>query len=797
MDLAPTLELALDHHRNGRPVDAHRLYKQVLAEHPDEPDALHLLGLLTFENGNAAGAAELIRRAIAGRPNVVDYHLNLARVLRAGGRAGGRADEAVAALRQAVAMNPLTPAATHRELAQLLIAVGKPAEAAGPMEAAVGLEPTAESLALLGELLAGAGRLPEAYRAVLRAIQLRPDWAAAHAVLAAIQDRQGDLGPAEASYRRAMGIEPASADVCNNLGSVVLRQGRAAEAAEVLRRAVMLRPAFPQAHANLGRALAVLDRLDESAEQFRLAVAQAPRFPEAWDGLGRVLLAQYKWAEAGDALRRAVDQKPTVATCLDLALACGSIEDMDGALDALHRAVRLDPTSAEAFHQLGVNLRWSGQLSEAIAASRRAVELDPSHAAAHGSLCYALLTDDATPVEVAFAEHVAWGRRHADPVPRLPAVPNDAGLVEALMPGGRRKLRIGYVSNSFRRSAIMVFITPILAHHDPDAVEVVCYSDTQNPDATTAAARPLVSLWRRTAGLSDEQLARQIRDDRIDVLVELTGHLGGGRLGALARRPAPVQVSYLGYQGTTGVSAVDHVLTDDWADPPGAEMLYVEQPWRLPRPFFVWQPPTEEDAPPVGPPPSAANGFVTFGCLNAVAKATPAAVALWARVMRGVPDSRLVLMTTRCRATDERLRFGFGVAGVDPRRVRFVNRADPGPYYRRYHGIDVALDPVPFVGHTTTLDAAWMGVPTVTRAGHCYAHRYGGSVLRAIGLADLVAESDDGYVRTAVSLATDAERLAHVRATLRAAVAASPITDAAGFTRDLETAYRAMWDARR
>ena len=457
-----------------------------------------------------------------------------------------------------------------------------------------------------------------------------------------------------------------------------------------------------------------------------------------------------------------------------------------------------------------MNLRWSGQLEEAIAASRRAVELDPSHAAAHGALCYALLTDDRTPPAVAFAEHVEWGHRHADPVDRLPALANDGGLdhggldhggldhglVDTLLSGGRRKLRVGYVSNSFRRSAIMVFIAPILAHHDPDAVEVICYSDTQTPDAWTTAARQHVSLWRRTAGLTDAQLAQQIRDDRIDVLVELTGHLGGGRLLALARRPAPVQVSYLGYQGTVGLSAVDYVLTDDAADPPGAEMGYVEQPWRLPRPFFVWQPPSADDAPPVGPPPSLAAGHVTFACLNAVAKATPAAVALWARVLRAVPDSRMVVLTTRCRATDHRLRGGFADAGVSPDRVRFVHRADPGPYFRRYAGIDVALDPVPFVGHTTTLDAAWMGVPTVTRAGHCYAHRYGSSVLRAIGLPDLVAESDDAYVRAAASLATDGPRLARVRSTLRAAVAASPVCDAAGFTRDLEAAYRAMWAAR-
>ena len=797
IDVESSLSEALAHHQAGRAVDAHRLYKRILADHPDEPDALHLLGMLTFESGNPKGAADLIGRAIAQRPNIVDYHLNYARVLRG----GGRIDEAIAALRHAVAINPLTSAATYRELAELLVAAGRHAAAAEPMERAVELEPTAESLALLGELLLASGRVSDAYRALMRAVQLRPDWAAVHAVLASVQDRQGDLGPAEASYRRAVELAPSLAEARNNLGSVLLRQGRAADAVEQLRRAVQLRPQFPQAHNNLGRALSVLERTDDAIASFRTAVDQAPNFHEAYYGLGWSLLARHKWGEAALALRRSVDLRPTLPACLDLAVACGAVEDMDGSLEALRQAVALAPTSAEAFHQLAVNLRWSGQLDAAIAASRRAVELDPSHAAAHSGLLYALLTHDRTPVADTFAEHVAWGRRHADPVERLPKPIDDLGLVDALLqpavpgrPPAPRRLRVGYVSNSFRSSAIMAFIAPVLAAHDPAAVEVICYSDTSNPDHVTAAARRSVQLWRRTAALSDDRLAQQVRDDRIDVLVELTAHLGNGRLLALARRPAPVQVSYLGYQGTTGVSAVDYVITDGWADPPGAEMGYVEQPWRLPRPFFCWQPSLE--APDVGPLPMLRNGHVTFGCLNAVAKATPAAVALWSRVLSAVPDSRLVMMTTRCVATDTRLRAGFADAGVSPTRVRFVGRADPAEYLERYHGIDLALDPVPFVGHTTTCDAAWMGVPTVTRAGDCYAHRYGSSVLCAIGLPELVADDDDEYVRTAVALVNDAPRLGRIRSTLRRTVEASPIMDAVGFTRDLEAAYRAMWDAR-
>ena len=812
MDVEQTLTEALDHHRAGRSVDAHRLYKRVLAERPDEPDALHLLGLLTADNGNAAAAADLIRRAIALRSNVVDYHQNLARVLRT----AGQTDEAIDALRAALDVSP-TPGVAY-ELVEVLVAAGRPAEAVGAMERVVEHEPAAESHALLGELLLAAGRLPDAYRSLMRAVQLRPDWPAVHAVLASVQDRQGDLAQAEASYRRALALDEGSPDVCNNLGSVLLRMGRPAEAAELLRRAVALRPEFPQAQNNLGRALNAVGKPDEAAARFRAAVAQAPDFPEAWDGLGRVLLGQRRWADAAAALRRSTDLRPTAAGLVDLSVATGATDDTDAALDALRRAAALAPTSAEVFRQLGATLRWSGQVPEAIAAYLRAIELDPADAAAASGLAYTLLLDDATSPADAFAAHVEWGRRFADTVDLLPAIGDDEGIVDALLtpalryaeepdvppanpglrrtsdPASPRRLRVGYVSNNFRDSAVMPFVLPILANHDPAAVEVVCYSDTANPDAVTAAARPLASLWRRTSALSDPQLAEQIRADRIDVLVELTGHLGGGRLGTLARRPAPVQVSYLGYQGTTGVAAVDYVITDWHADPAGAELLYVEQPWRLDRPFFCWQPPAV--APPVGPPPVLMNGHVTFGCLNAVAKTSPAAVYLWAQILAAVPGSRMVIMTTRCVATDERIRADFAAVGVSADRVRFVCRAPLAEYLARYDDIDVALDPVPFVGHTTTLDAAWQGVPTVTRAGEGYAQRYGSSAVRAIGLADLVADSDDAYVTVATRLAGDADRLCVVRATLRDAVAASPVADAAGFTRALESAYRAMVDAR-
>ncbi len=781
MDAERTLLDGIEHHKAGRLVDAHRLYRAVLAEHPDDADALHLLGMLAFQGGNLAGAAERIGRAVELRPNTFDFLLNYARVCRA----MGRNDDAVSHLRRAVELNPANPVEVVVEFAQLLGATGRAAEGVAVLEPAVDRTPTGDGLATLAELLLAVDRRPDALRAAVSAVKVLPDSAQTHAVLGRVLERQGDVAAAVASYRRAVEIDPLP-EALNNLGHALVRLGRPAEAVDPLRRAVAARPAFPEAHATLAAAHAAADRADDAVASYRTALEQSPRFAAAWEGLGKLLLDQREWAGAVAALGRLVALRPTAAAYADLATAHAAREELDDALAAMGRAVDLAPASADARRRLGDLLRWAGRLGPAVDAFAAAVAIDPANAAAGSGLLYTLLADDRTTPEAAFAAHVEWGRRHADPVPKLPPPTPDRSP--------DRRLRVGYVSPNFRGQAVMSFVLPVLRNHDRAAFEVFCYSDsTAAGDEVTRQVRLCADHFRRTGDLHDEGLARAIRHDGIDVLVELTGHIGGGRLLALARRPAPVQVSYVGYQGTTGVAAVDHVLTDDFTDPPGADRFYVERPWRLPTAFFAYDEPA--DAPPVRPLPSTITGRVTFGCLNQIAKATPTAVRLWARVLRSVPGSRIVLLTTRCRATNDRLLADFAAGGVTADRVQLLYRTGTYEYFERYNSIDLALDPAPFVGHTTTCDAAWMGVPTVTLAGTTYAHRYGGVVARHLGLAGLVVDSPDAYVEAAADLATDRGRLSGLRSTLRDAMRRSPLCDGRRFTRELEAAYRAMWQA--
>lgn len=331
----------------------------------------------------------------------------------------------------------------------------------------------------------------------------------------------------------------------------------------------------------------------------------------------------------------------------------------------------------------------------------------------------------------------------------------------------------------------------VLAHHDPAAVEVFCYSDVTQPDATTARFRCCAHAWRDTARLPHAALADLIRADRIDVLVDLTGHMGGNRLPVFARRPAPVQVAYPGYPATTGLRAIDYCLTDADRDPPGAEQFYAEQLVRLDVTSQCYHP-TDEDLP-VAPPPAASNRYITFGSLNKPIKANPTVIEAWARILHGTPNSRLMLLcpdAARPHFTDHFARFD-----VPADRLDLVPHRPRRDYLQLHARIDINLDPWPYNGHTTLLDGLWMGVPAITLEGDSHVSREGDAALRLVGLHDLVAADVDDYVAKSIALACEPARLASLRAALRGRVRASPLADGLRVTRRIEAAYRETWRA--
>jgi protein O-GlcNAc transferase len=384
-----------------------------------------------------------------------------------------------------------------------------------------------------------------------------------------------------------------------------------------------------------------------------------------------------------------------------------------------------------------------------------------------------------------FEEHLRWAARHADPLTPVPPR-------RALDRAPDRRLKIGYVSPYFRQHAISVFTEPVLAAHDHQHFEILCYSDLKHPDAVSQRFRAAADRWIDTAADSDAQLAERIAAEGVDILVDLTGHLEGSRLLAFARKPAPIQVTYIGYQNTTGMRAMDYRLTDDFADPPGmTDRYYSERLVRLPRAFFCYQPASE--APPVNRLPALDRGRITFGSFNKLAKVTGEVLSTWAQVLAAVPDSRLLILADPSTAAHERVQAVMAAHRVAGQRVEFVAKRPRREYLELHQQVDIALDAFPFNGHTTLCEALWMGVPVVMLAGQTYVSRFGGSALRNLNLEAWIAASTDEYVRTAVDWAGDLERLQSLRGGLRPRMLASPLLDAVGFTRNLEAVYRQLW----
>ena len=558
-----------------------------------------------------------------------------------------------------------------------------------------------------------------------------------------------DHGPRELeSAARAVALSPQEPRLRIRLAAHLCAAGRPGEAMEHLLAGLRIKGDIPDLHNNMGVALRQMGRGREAALAFANAIRLSPAYADAHFNLAATLRAMGGLEESIASYRRVIELR----------------RDFPQAYVGLSEALAGRSCSQE----------------EAIACRRRAVELLPHDAVCHSDLLFTLHYSSRVSANQRLEEAREWARRHGAARP-LPAPDVDR------MPG--RPLRIGYLSPDFRAHTIAHLIEPILESHDRGRFHTYCYSSVQRPDSVTERLKGLADEWRDVSRMSDDEAAATIRRDRIDILVELAGHMAGNRLLVLARRPAPIQVQ-LGYAGTTGLPSVDYRITDHYSDPPEAEAFYTERLIRLPDCAWPYKP--SADSPEVGPLPSLASGRITFGCLNKPAKITDESAAMWGRVLAAVPDSRLIVLST---PGSRGLLDNFNRNGIPPGRVELCPARPRAQYLELFNRIDIALDPFPYTGDTTTCDGLWMGVPLVTLSGVAFVSRRGVCYLEAVGLSELVAESGDEYVAKAVELAGDLQRLAGIRAALRERMHQSPVTDDRRYTAGLEAALGHVWQS--
>jgi predicted O-linked N-acetylglucosamine transferase (SPINDLY family) len=594
---------------------------------------------------------------------------------------------------------------------------------------------------------------------------------------------QGNLAAAMAQYRQAVEADAKFAPAHVALGAVALALGRLAEAQQSFERGLALEPGRAETHYGLGNVLLERGRLDEAVGAYQRALELRPQFPEALLHLGVALGRRRDFALAAQALRIAVSLKPDFGVAHgNLGAALRSLGEFDAAERSYRAALACDPAAVDVITNLGLLLFDEGRIAEAIALYDQAIGVKPDYHPAWRNRIAAELYDPASDNAREGALLSRYDQRFALVIggPRV-SHDNDRSP--------ERRLRIGYVSSDFGDHPIVRNLEPVLAHRDRQRFEIVCYADVARPEVVPDHFQRVADIWRWTFGRKDEEVAAQIRADRIDILVLLANRLDKGRPLLAAHKPAPLRVSFHD-PGTSGLSAMQYLIADPVLVPRDTNETFSERVVRLPS-FYIHAPLAGPD---VGELPLKQRSGATFGSFNNPAKINDEVLKLWGEVLRAVPGSRLKLKFKNWFANASlRQRILQGLK-TPPEQVVFVDEeAARADHLRLYSDVDVALDPFPFTGSTTTFEALWMGVPVVTLAGERMAGRWSASMLTALNLPELIASSRDEYVRIAAGLVSAPERLAALRSGLRQRVAASPLCAGDAKARQVERIYRSLW----
>jgi protein O-GlcNAc transferase len=815
MSIAGALDFALRHHQAGNLQTAESIYRQILQLDPDNPEALHLLGVTAYQQQRHETACTLIAQALARKPDFADAHSNLGNVLRE----MGRLDEAEKSFRKAIGANPKFTMA-HYNLGNVLMSQERFEEAAESFERAIATnQRLAEAYINRGISLKELGRLNEAEASYRKALSLKPELAIVHFNLGNVLLEMGLPEKAAACYQRALELAPDYTEACLNLGAAFRDLGKFAESAacytqaladvpentEVLvnygavlrdmgkpgeaeacyRQALQLSPEAALAHFNLGNALRDQGRLDEAVASFERALTLCPDSPAMYNNLGNTLRDLGRLEESLQVYRQALEKGPeNFEALVNLGNGLKEAGRLEEAISSYEKALLLRPEMPEAYYNLGTVYQDQCRMDEAVTCFRKTLELKPDHVIAHSNLLMDLHYDTTVTPEELLQESRAWEFRQLAGTAVMPP--------PSTTPDPERQLRIGYVSGDLRRHPVGYFLDGVLASHDKEHFEVFCYANQSFGDDLTDRLQQNADQWRAIFGWNDDSVAELIREDAIDILIDLSGHTARNRLLVFGRKPAPVQATWAGYVGTTGLSAMDYLISDPRETPEGSDHWYLESVVRLPDCYVCYTPP--EYAPPVAPLPARRNGFITFGCFNNLAKINRPVMDLWIRLLQELPDARLVLATKALGnpTVSARFRQIFADGGV-AERVDFSGMVPHPELLARYGKIDLALDPFPYSGGLTTLEGLWMGVPALTLGGDRFASRHSLSHLTAVGLPEFIVADQEAYLATAMALAHNLSHLENIRSGLRERMKSSPLCDAHRFTRNLEEAYRSMW----
>ncbi|MFA7241484.1 MAG: tetratricopeptide repeat protein [Sulfuricellaceae bacterium] len=767
--------------------EAERLFYTILQAQPNHPDANYYLGMMMAQANQPEAGLAYLKTALEANPDhgrcrlgyiemlIQVGQIDTARKSLTQGRQRGLAGAEVEALAACLASKRKgakrsgavkrtshtsppgnSPASVDREINALvaLLNAGRYAEIDSRARLLIGRYPNCGlAWKVMGVSLQMQGK--NALTVLQKAAEFLPDDADAHYNLGNVQQILGQTDKAVASYRRTLEINPNDNQACNNLGHALTYLGQFNDAVGIYRQALAINPRDAVVHNNLANALVSLGQFDDAVASYHHALEIKPDYAEAFYNLGGLQ---------------------------------NNLGQLDDAVTSYHRALEINPVYAEAHSNLGVTLQDLGLLDEALARFCRALEIKPDYADAYSNILFTLNYHPDKSSEEIFVAYREFDKRFGLPLREKWRPHNNSCETN-------RRLKIGYVSPDFRRHSCRHFLEPLLAHHDKrSAVEVYAYAELVQEDEVTTRYRGYVDHWVPTVGMADEALSERIRADGIDILVDLashTGHIAKSRLPTFALKPAPVSLSWLGFGYTTGLTAVDYLLTDLASAPEGSEGLFSESPWRLETPGYVYRP--AEDMGQVSHLPALARGHVTFGTLTRAVRINYRTIRVWSEILKRVEGSRLVIDSRNFRsvAMQDALAEKFAAHGVARERLEIGFHSPPWDVLR---SLDIGLDCFPHNSGTTLFETLYMGVPFVTLAGRPSAGRLGSSILEGVGHPSLIARTEVEYVEIAAALALDLPKLVTLRGGLREKMETSPLMDEAGFARKVEAAYREMFE---
>ncbi|MBT3791392.1 MAG: tetratricopeptide repeat protein [Alphaproteobacteria bacterium] len=746
LSVTEMISRAVKYYSSGNLDQAEGLLLQVIQVDPTHAVASHLAGIIAYRTDRYALAVDLIAEAVRNSPGNFEAHENLGNAHR---KMGNNA-AALTSYDKALEVRP-DHAEGYYKLGNFLSSLGKTEEAVTRFQKALALKPDYfEACNNLGNALLDLGEQDRAIDCYQRALKINPNYVGAQVSLGNARYQTGKLEEAASCFLRVLATNPENIEASCNLCISLRDLGRLTEALAVIEKLLSLSPDSVPGHNSHGLVLLSLERIDEAVTAFRKALNGKHVSVEACNNLGNALLRYGKPGEA---------------------------------IEWLKKALVIRPGHASAHNNLGRVFQSLGKPELAVASFRDAIAAKPDLLEAHSNLVYALkLSPDALASDIK-SEAIAFGRVVSNNVKSKGNRTNTRDR--------DKRIRVGIVSGDLRSHVIARLLEPVLSNIDRSRIAFVAYSNSSIDDATTQRLRSWFSDWRSIVGIRDEQVVETISDDNIDILIDLSNHTSQNRLRLFALKPAPVQVTWLGLFSTSGVPEVDYIMSDPWIAPLAEMTDFTEQNWRLPESWFCTVPPPLSIEPTT--PPAISNGFITFGCLNNLAKVNDRVVAVWANIINSVPRSRLILKVPNDETAQNMYLERFADQGVSGAQLKLVGSSPAAEYFATYNEIDITLDPFPYSGGMTSLDSLWMAVPVLTRRGDRAGAHTGESIAYNAGLPDWIARDDDDYVELAVAHSSDLQKLISLRAQLRQQVLASPLFDGRRFAHNFEQALVGMW----